>query len=158
MLNRIVISAVVFSILVALPGDPCRAAQSDDELDLRMEGPVAVAGAVWCAGSLAIAMYNRSRMEADDPSKGGGAVGVLVGTFTTVLGGAALFYEHPVSIATGFVCIGVGGYSVYTGVKSLGAVQRKFLEEEERGLTLDPILIEDGSGGLVPGLQVSLEF
>lgn len=59
---------------------------------------------------------------------------------------------------TGLACTAVGVFTVYCGVKSLSAVRRKFIEEEERGLTLTPILIEDGAGRLGPGVQMSWSF
>jgi stage V sporulation protein SpoVS len=71
---------------------------------------------------------------------------------------AAVFVEHPAVRVAGAVTAAVGVYTVHTSVKSLGAVRRKFIEEEERALTLQPILIDDGSGRLGPGLQVNWSF
>ena len=158
MSNRIVPLLVAVSIVITLPGSACRAAPADDDWDFELEVPIVIVGVTYSFFSLMLTMYNNSRLEADDPSKGGGAAGFVVGSFTALFGVAAVIYPHPAARVTGAACMAAGGYTVYTGVKSLGAVRRKFIEEEERGLTLSPILIEDGTGKLSPGMQVSWSF
>ena len=109
-------------------------------------------------GSLFLTMYNSSRLEADNPSRGGGAAGLVVGSFTTLGGALALVYPHPATRVTGAACMAVGAYTAYISVKSLAAMRRKFIEEEEHGLTFNPVLIDEGSGRLGPGIQVSWSF
>ena len=155
-MNRTVLLLVSISIMIAAPGSAEADVGVDDDWDL--EGPIIAVCVLYSSASLALTMYNSSRLEADDPSKGGGAAGLVVGSFTTLGGMAAVIYPHPAARIAGVVTMGVGGYTVYTGVKSLGAVRRKFIEEEERGLALDLILIEEGPGRLVPGMQMSWSF
>jgi hypothetical protein len=158
MLNRIVLLLVVVSMLFLVPGGARADVGSIDDRDYNLEGPIVIFCAAGMCGSLFLTMYNSSRLEADNPSRGGGAAGLVVGSFATLGGAAALAYPHPAARAAGAACLAVGVYTVYTGVKSLGAVRRKFIEEEERTLTLQPILIDDGSGRLGPGLQASWTF
>ncbi len=83
---------------------------------------------------------------------------MVVGSFTA-LGGVALFlYPHPATHITGAAGFTVGLYTAYVGVKSLKEVRRKYIEAEEQGLTFEPILIDDGTGKLGPGVQVSWKF
>ncbi len=159
MLDRFVLLLVIVSIIVFVPGSGgADVGTDDDDWDFELEGPIFVFCTVWMCGSLLLTSYNSSRLEADDPSRGGGAAGLVVGTFTTLGGAMAFIYPHPATRVIGAASMAAGGYTLYSSVKGLKAVQRKYIEAEEQGLTFEPILIDDGSGRLGPGLQVSWKF
>jgi hypothetical protein len=152
MLNRIALLLVVVSIVIAAPGSAC----ADDDWEL--EGPIVLVCAFYSGFSLLLTGYNTSRMNADDPSRLGGAGGVVLGSFTVLAGAASVVFDHPATRISGIACMAVGGYTVYYSVKSLRAVQRKYIEAEEQGLVFEPIMIDDGTGKLGPGIQVSWTF
>ena len=160
MLNRIALLLVFVLFVVAVPGDAVADVGTDDDWDMELEGTLIGIEVVYIGVSLLLTTYNSSRLEADDPSKGGGAVGLVVGSFTALGGMAAFLYPnpHPATIVTGAAMVAVGSYTAWCGIKSLKEVRRKYIEAEEQGLTLSPILIEDGTGKLAPGVQVGWSF
>jgi hypothetical protein len=158
MLNRIALLLVFVLFVVAVPGDAGADVSTDDDLDMELEGTLIGIEVVYIGASLLLTTYNSTRLEADDPSKGGGAVGLVVGSFTALSGVALFLYPHPATLVAGAAGFAVGLYTAYVGLKSLGAVRRKYIEAEEQGLTVEPILIDDGAGRLGPGVQVSWKF
>jgi len=151
MLNRIALLLVFVLFVVAVPGD----ARADD---MNLEGVIVLTAVVYGSASLFLTMYNSSRLKADNPSRIGGAGGLVVGSVTAIGGVAVTIYDHPAAQVAGVAMFAIGVYTAYTGVKSLGAVRRKYIEAEEQGLTFEPILIDDGAGKLGPGVQVSFKF
>ena len=115
-----------------------------------------VAGLVLTGSNIVIAAYNSSRVNADDPSGGGGMGGILVGTLGVIYGTAIIFSDEPTVSYVGIGCVVVGALSFYYGLRSTQASNRKY--DEEHGMVIDPILIDDGSGKLEPGVQVSWSF
>ena len=82
--------------------------------------------------------------------------GVLVGTLGVIYGTAIIFSDEPTVSYVGVGCVAVGALSFYCGVRSTRASNRKY--NEEHGIVIDPILIDDGMGRLGPGVQVSWLF
>lgn len=156
MLNRIILLLVIGSIVITAPGRAGADVGIDDDWDL--EGPLVLIESAYIGASLMLTMSNNSRLGADEPSRFGGALGLVVGSFTAASGAVLFFYPHPATYITGAAGFTVGLYTAYVGVKSLKEVRRKYIEAEEQGLTFEPILIDDGSGRLGPGVQVSWKF
>ena len=115
-----------------------------------------VAGLVLTGSNIVITAYNSSRLNAGDPSGGGGMGGILVGTLGVIYGTAIIFSDEPAVSYAGVGCVAVGALSFYYGVRSTRASNRKY--DEEHGMVIDPILIDDGTGRLGPGVQVSWSF
>ena len=115
-----------------------------------------VAGVALACGNVAIIAHNSSRLSAGDPSGGGGMSGILVGTLGVLYGTAILFSDEPAVMYAGAGCAVVGAISFYYGFRSTKASNRKY--DEEHGMVIDPILIDDGTGRLGPGVQVSWKF
>jgi len=156
MLKRFCAAACVAAVLSLALCGACAA--EEDKLIEQVKGPAIVGGALFIGVNLALTMHNLSALRADTPGKLGGASGMLLGSFGALFGTACLFVPEPSVFITGLGCTAVGVVTAYYGVKTLKAVQRKFIEEEERGMTLSPVLIDDGSGRLGPGIQVSWRF
>jgi len=132
-------------------------AAEDDEMVEQIKGPAIVGGALFIGVDLALTMHNLSGLRADTPGKLGGAGGMILGSAGAMFGALCLFVPDPAVFITGLGCTAVGVVTAYYGVKTLKAVQRKSIEEE-RGVAFRPVLVDDGSGRLGPGVQVSWRF
>ena len=115
-----------------------------------------VAGVVLACGNVAIIAHNSSRLSAGDPSGSGGMGGIIVGALGAIYGTAVIFSDEPAVSYVGAGCAVVGAISFYYGFKSTRASNRKY--DEEHGMLIDPVLIDDGTGRLGPGVQVSWKF
>ena len=115
-----------------------------------------VAGIALSCGNVAIIAYNSSRLSEGDPSGGGGMSGILVGSLGVIYGTAIIFSDEPAVSYAGIGCAAVGALSFYYGLRSTMASNRKY--DEEQGVLIDPVLIDDGAGRLGPGVQVSWKF
>ncbi len=115
-----------------------------------------VAGLALSCGNVAIIAHNSSKLNEGDPSGGGGMSGMLVGTLGVIYGTAIIFSDEPAVSYVGAGCAAVGAISLYYGVRSTRASNRKY--DEKHGMVIDPVLIDDGTGRLGPGVQVSWSF
>jgi hypothetical protein len=158
MFRRFLILVLASSALITIPDRACLASTSDFDMGRHIVGPMLATGIMWTGICLVVTTYNLSGLRSDDPSKGGGALGLVTGTATMLLGGAAFVFPEPEITAMSVAAFSVGAYTAYVGVKSLAEVRRKYIEEEEHGLTISPILIKEGPGKVRPGLQVSFQF
>jgi hypothetical protein len=80
-----------------------------------------------------------------------------MGALGTAYGVLLIAYEDEEALRfTGIGCAAAGAVSLYYGVVSTRASNRKY--DEEHGMVIDPALIDDGAGRLVPGVQVSWSF
>jgi hypothetical protein len=155
MLKRFCMASCVVPLLsVAFCGE---CAAGEDKLAERLKGPLVITGALITGVNIAMTAHNISGLRADTPGKLGGVGGMLLGSYGALFGAACFFVQEPVFFITGLGCTAAGVVTAYYGVKTLKAVQRKFIEEE-RGVAFSPVLIDDGSGRLEPGVQVSWRF
>lgn len=116
-----------------------------------------VPGLFLVGANLVLVAHNASRLSADNPSGSGGMGGVLIGTLGTIYGALCIGYSDEAAVEfTGIGCAAMGVVSLYYGVKNIRASNRKY--DEEHGMVIDPILIDDGAGRIGPGVQVSWKF
>jgi len=158
---RVRIAFLVLAALLAAaaPREACAAsAGGDDELLKGIEGPVAGFGLMYTGISAALTSHNIKNIRAGTPGKLGGAAGMIFGAGTAVYGVACMFFPEPVIFATGVCCTTAGVITAYYGVRTLKEVRQIYFEEHGQGLSVSPIIMEDGRGGACPGLQISLRF
>lgn len=115
-----------------------------------------VGGLVLTGANLIFLANNASNLQADEPGGGMGMSGILAGSLGMIYGTAIMFSEEPTVSYAGAGCAVIGAISFYYGFRSTRASNRKY--EEEHGLLIDPVLIDDGTGRLGPGVQVSWKF
>ena len=163
MINRIALLRVVsIVVMTAVSGGVCAQDQmncilpndgmNDDEIVLLVTGLILV------GTNLVLVAHNTARLNADDPSGPGGMGGILFGALGMAYGVMCIgSSDEPAVRFTGMGCAAAGAASFYFGVRSAMASNRKY-DEAEEGLTFDPVLIDDGSGRLEPGVQVRWSF
>ena len=118
-----------------------------------------VPGLVLTVTNLVLVSHNASKLSSDEPSGLGGGGGILVGALGTVYGALCIGYSDEAAVEfTGLGCMIAGAASIFYGVRSVQASNRKYDEENKQGMVIDPILIDDGTGRLGPGVQVSWLF
>ncbi len=130
-----------------------RDGMNDDEIVLLVTGLILV------GTNLVLVAHNTARLNADDPSGAGGMGGILFGALGMAYGVLCVGYSDEAELRfTGMGCAAAGAASFYFGVRSTMASNRKYDEAQEQGMVIDPILIDDGTGRLGPGVQVSWSF
>ncbi len=83
--------------------------------------------------------------------------GVLTGVLGTIYGWLCIGYSDDAAVRTmGIMCTAAGAGSLYFGLRNTIASNRKY--DEKHGMVIDPVLIDDGTGRLGPGVQVSWKF
>jgi hypothetical protein len=159
MRNRVYIIMIAFLVCVATSGG-ADAAGSNGDVDLLsgMEGPVIGMGLFNTGMNILLISYNSSSLELDEPSRIGGFGGIILGTAGMAYGLACFMYDDPVVFMAGLGCVSSGAVSFWYGIRSLGAVRRKYFEEKQRDLTVAPIIVGDEEGKVGPGVMISCGF
>ena len=159
-MREVILLVVLVSFAVSVPvgvfaQEPMDCIPPEDDM-AGLDVGFIVAGIALSCGNVAIIAHNASKLKEGDPSGGGGMGGILVGSLGIIYGTAIIFSDEPTVSYAGAGCAVVGAISFYYGFKSTRASNRKY--EEEHGLLIDPVLINDGAGNLGPGIQVSWTF
>ncbi len=135
------------------PDGPC----CPDDESFTVEYILFAPGFLLTGVNLVLVAHNYTRLSSGEPSGRGGGAGILLGSLGTAYGALLVGYAEEDALKfTGMGCAAAGAFSLYYGIKNTRASNRKY--DEEHGMVVDPVLINDGSGKLVPGMQVSFSF